>query len=94
MKFHEVSWSPTRRTTSGAALQPANDSRPAVDPRLLEARSWYECAYVWRIVSYAMHANARLNAKAAGKPLFYIPAVDSPASRMGRADYDDMQVAH
>jgi len=40
------------------------------------------------------HANARLNAKAAGKQLFYIPAVDSPASRMGRADYDDMQAAH
>ena len=52
---------------------------------------WYECAYEWRIVSYAMHANARLNAKAAGKPLFYIPAVDSPACRMGRADYDDMR---
>ena len=45
----------------------------------------------WRIVSYAMHADARLNAKAAGKPLFYIPAVDSPACRMGRADYDDMR---
>ena len=64
-----------------------------MDPRLLEARGWYECAYEWRIVSYAMHANARLNAKAAGKPLFYIPAVDSLACRMGRADYDGMQVA-
>ena len=48
----------------------------------------------WRIVAYAMHADSRLNAKAAGKSLFYIPAVDSPASRMGKADYDDMQVAH
>ena len=38
-----------------------------------------------------MHADARLNAKAAGKPLFYIPAVDSLACRMGRADYDDMR---
>ena len=65
-----------------------------MDPRLLEARGWYDCAYEWRIVSYAMYANARLNAKAAGKPLFCIPAVDSPASRTGRADYDDMQVAH
>ena len=62
-----------------------------MDPRLLEARNWYECACEWRIVSYAMCANALLNAKAAGKPLFYIPAVDSPASRMGRADYDDMR---
>ena len=39
----------------------------------------------------AMHANARLNAKAAGKPLFYIQPVDSPASRMGTAEYDDMR---
>ena len=62
-----------------------------MDPRLFEARGWYECAYEWRIVSYAMRANARFNAMAAGKQLFYIPAVDSPASRMGRADYDDMQ---
>ena len=45
----------------------------------------------WRIVAYAMHADSRLNAKAAGKPLFYIPAVDSPACRMGRAEYDDMR---
>ena len=82
---------PATAATSSGALQPANDARPAVDPRLLEARGWYECAYEWRIVSYAMHANARLNAKAAGKPLFYIPAVDSPACRMGRADYDDMR---
>ena len=35
---------PTTAATSGGALQPANDSRPAVDPRLLEARSWYESA--------------------------------------------------
>ena len=32
-------------------------------------------------------------ALAKGANLFYIPVVDSPASRMGRADYDDMQVA-
>ena len=32
----------------------------AWDLRLQEARGWYECAYEWRIVSCAMHANARL----------------------------------
>ena len=37
------------------------------DARLLEARGWYKCAYEWCIVSYAMHAHARLNTKAAGK---------------------------
>jgi len=41
------------------------------DARLQEARGWYECAYEWRIVSYAIHAHARLNAKAAEKLLFY-----------------------
>ena len=48
--------------SSGGASQPA-----AWDRRLQEARGWYECAYEWRIVSYAMHANARLDAHAAGK---------------------------
>ena len=49
------------------------------DTRLRDARNWYECAYEWRIVSYAMHAHARLNAKAAGKVLYYIPSIDIPA---------------
>ena len=61
------------------------------DTRLQEARGWYECAYEWRIVSYAMHSHARLNAQAAKKILFYIPAVDHPVVRMVRADYDEMR---
>ena len=61
------------------------------DPRLRDARGWYECAYEWRIVCYAMHAHARLNAKAAGKILFYIPAVDVPSTRMSRDDFDAMR---
>ena len=61
------------------------------DARLQEARGWYECAYEWRIVSYAIHAHARLNAKAAEKLLFYLPAVDLPVVRMVRADYDEMR---
>ena len=61
------------------------------DPRLSNARGWYECAYEWRIVSYAMHAHVRLNAKAAGRVLFYIPAIDVPAARMTREDYDEMR---
>jgi hypothetical protein len=61
------------------------------DPRLAGARNWYECAYEWRIVSYAMHAHARLNAKAAGKLLFYIPAIDAPTARMTKDDFDEMR---
>jgi hypothetical protein len=61
------------------------------DTRLRDARNWYECAYEWRIVSYAMHAHARLNAKAAGKVLYYIPSIDIPAVRMGRKDFEDMR---
>ena len=38
-----------------------------------------------------MHAHARLNAKAAGRILFYIPAIDVPAARMTREDYDEMR---
>jgi hypothetical protein len=61
------------------------------DTRLRDARGWYECAYEWRIVSYAMHAHARLNAKAAGKLLFYIPSIDLPSARMTREDFDEMR---
>ena len=35
-----------------------------MDVRLREARHWYEFAYEWRIVSYAMRSHAKLNAKA------------------------------
>ena len=70
----------------GGASQPA-----AWDRRLQEARGCYECAYEWRIVSYAMHANARLDAHVAGKILFYIPAVDTPTVRLSREDFDAMR---
>jgi len=63
----------------------------AWDPRLLAARRWYESAYEWRIVSYAMHAQARLDAHDAGKVLFYIPAVDRPAVRCSKQEFDAMQ---
>ena len=61
------------------------------DPRLRDARGWYECAYEWRIVCYAMHAHARLNAKAAGKILYYIPVVGAPSARMSRDDFEAMR---
>ena len=38
-----------------------------------------------------MHAHAKLNAKAAGKILFYIPAIDVPGVRMSREDYEAMR---
>ena len=66
-------------------------SDAAPDQRLKDARNWYESAYEWRIVSYAMHANARLDAHAAGKILYYIPAVDTPATRLCKEDYDEMR---
>jgi hypothetical protein len=61
------------------------------DHRLRDARGWYECAYEWRIVCYAMHAHARLNAKAADRLLFYIPSIDVPSKRMSKGDFDDMR---
>ena len=71
---------------SGSVHQPAE-----WDKRLREARGWYESAYEWRIVSYAMHANARLDAHDAGKVLFYIPAVDVPLARLSRDEFDEMR---
>ena len=71
---------------AGSAHQP-----PEWDTRLREARGWYESAYEWRIVSYAMHANARLDAHDAGKVLLYIPAIDVPLARVSRDDFDEMR---
>ena len=87
-KITEESWAAIVATQirDGGASQP-----PAWDTRLREARGWYESAYEWRIVSYAMHANARLDAHDAGKILFYIPAVDTPAARLSQAEYDEMR---
>ncbi len=62
------------------------------DQRLRDARGWYECAYEWRFVSYAMHAHAKLDAEAAGKILFYIPAVDRVSVHgFGRKECDQMR---
>ena len=56
-KISEAAW----KALQGTVLRST-----AAETRLRDARGWYECAYEWRIVSYAMHAHARLNAKAAG----------------------------
>ena len=81
-KISEAAW----KALQGTVLRST-----AAETRLRDARGWYECAYEWRIVSYAMHAHARLNAKAVGVILYYIPAIDMPACRMARSDFDDMR---
>ena len=93
----EASWNAITQTClENSKGQPAGSSHGASQPsprdqRLEAARGWYECAYEWRIVSYAMHVNARLDAHAAGKILFYIPAVDTPEVHLAREDFDDMR---
>ena len=70
----------------------SNVSQPCeMDVSLRDARHWYECAYEWRIVSYAMHSHAKLNAKAEGKLFYYIPSIDMPSVRMSKKDFDDMR---
>ena len=81
----EAAW----QALKGTAIE--HGAATGSDPRLTSARLWYECAYEWRIVSYAMHAHAILNARAAGKLLFYIPAIDVPSGRLSRPDYDEMR---
>ena len=70
------------------AHRPGDDQQ---DTRLRDARHWYECAYEWRLVSYAMHAHARLNAKAEHKILFYIPSIDIPSVRLSKENFDEMR---
>ena len=38
-----------------------------------------------------MHTQAILNAHAAEKVLFYVPAVDKPASRLSRSEFDELR---
>ena len=70
------------------AHRPGDDQQ---DTRLRDARHWYECAYEWRLVSYAMHAHARLNARAEHKILFYIPSIDIPSVRLSKENFDEMR---
>ena len=81
----EAAW----QALKGTAIE--HGAATGSDPRLTNARLWYECAYEWRIVSYAMHAHAILNARAAGKLLFYIPAIDVPTVRVTREDFDELR---
>ena len=98
-KISEEAWQALKATAIGSAgadarsgaSQPDAIGSASADARLKDARGWYECAYEWRIVSYAMHAHARLNAKAAAKILFYVPAIDAPATRMPKEAFDEMR---
>ena len=95
-RISQESWQALVKTqihSSSSAAQRAGTSNPGVeyDQRLREARGWYESAYEWRIVSYAMHTQAKLDAHDAGQVLFYVPAVDRPAIRIRKEDYDEMR---
>ncbi len=98
-KISEESWQAIVNTqvvtTSGSGQSASSINQaapqPQWDPRLRAARGWYESAYEWRIVSYAMHAQAKLDAHDAGQLLFYVPAVDRPAARLAKADFDEMR---
>ena len=76
-KISEESWqaivkteivSPTRASQLGGSSSGAAQP-PQWDERLRAARGWYEAAYEWRIVSYFMHAQAKLDAHDAGQLL-------------------------
>ena len=86
---------PAGDSSSSSAAQPADNGNGAAeqlyyDPRLRAARGWYESAHEWRIVSYAMHTQAKLDAHDAGEVLFYIPAVDRPAGTLNRQEFEEM----
>ena len=89
-RISEDAWQAVQATAikNGApqpGLHSAGDPQPGdvqQDTRLRDARHWYECAYEWRLVSYAMHAHARLNARAESKVLFYIPSAVRPSVRL------------
>ena len=82
-KISDAAWAALGETV----LKPGDAS----DQRLANARHWYECAYEWRHVSFAMHAHARLNAKAEGKVLYFVQAVDRPRRRITQEEYEAMR---
>ena len=71
----EESWQAILNTE----VRTSSDEEPQSDPRLRAARGWYESAYEWRIVSYAMHAQAKLDGHDAG-PAALVRAGSRPAS--------------
>ena len=52
-----------------------------------QCSEWYEAAYDWRTVSYAMNAKACLQARSAKKLLFYIQAVDRAMDAVPSDEY-------
>ena len=90
----EAAWEAIRsteiKTSSGSSNSSA--SQPTdIDQRLRSARGWYESAYEWRVVTYTMHVQARLDAHDANEILFYIPAIDVPTVRLTRDEHDEMR---
>ena len=88
-KISEESWNALRRTevrSEGSATPPTE-----TDKRLREARGWYESAYEWRIVSYAMQCQTKIDAHDMGRLLFYIPAADRPSVQLSREEFDEMR---
>ena len=66
----------------------ATECKPKnVTARLLQCTDWYETAYDWRTVSFAMQTKARLQAKQAGQILFYIQAVDKVAQHVPSTEF-------
>jgi len=93
-KITEAAWNAILKTEIKVQADASKNgaAQPVVaDERLRAARGWYESAYEWRIVTYAMHAQARMDAHHANEVLFYIPAVDRPAVPLTKAEYDEMQ---
>ena len=98
-RISQESWQALVKTqiqSTNSAAQPADTSDPSAEPpqydqRLRAARGWYESAYEWRIVSYAMHTQAKLDAHDAGQVLFYVPAVDRPAASLIKEEFDEMR---
>ena len=95
----EEAWNALKQTQI-RVLAPAADadangaSQPVVprdaDSRLDAAVGWYESAYEWSIVSYAMQLQSRLSAKRSNQVLYYVQAIDRPGVDCGRAALERM----
>ena len=96
--FSEEAWRALERTQvrvptgvterADGASQPVG--REVADSRLNDAVGWYESAYEWVIVSFAMQLQTRLSAKRSNQVLYYVQAVDRPAVDCGRVALERM----
>ena len=79
MLLREDEWKALCRTSVSEVFP--DGTKPTLDG----TADWYNCSYVWSVVSMAAFVQARRSAKSAQQTLFHIQAIDVPAGSLPAA---------